>query len=102
MSYNPDQERDERGRFAGSGGYSNQWGKEPWGSLPGGQMVHLAHRERAATIKTAGSRASGDKKVGMRKIGRLRTALRKIGHAVNAAHEIAGQMGSDILGGMGL
>ena len=27
--------------MARGSGYSNQWGDEPWGALPGGQMVHV-------------------------------------------------------------
>ncbi len=31
------------------GGYSNQWGNEPWGSLPGGQQVKgISRKPKAA------------------------------------------------------
>lgn len=41
--------------MAKGGGYSNQWGNEPWGALPGGQIV----RGKRAGIKKLSSGGGG-------------------------------------------
>ncbi len=126
MSYNPDQERDERGRWGGGSEaahtfVSGRKGGAAWraegafanrGTPSRTQSVAKnfkaqsakAMREHAKSLRHDAKNAAAGRATGGRRFPkeRMLRTIRAVGRAVDAAHAIFGQMGDDILGGIGL